>query len=158
MLEALGLLGGALVRFAPLLLNFLKEGRDLKYEGIRLDKEIELERLRGANKDREIAAMTSQAVDMAWAQGLVEAVKTQTVVTGDKWLDRINISVRPILTYWWCLVLYTKYKLLVIGVALHQKLPAAELVNLVATDFDRAVIASIIGYWFLDRSLRKELK
>jgi hypothetical protein len=152
--ELLSLLGGGLLRLAPLLLKFFHEGRDLKYELLRMDKEAELERLRGQNRQQEIAAMTAQAVDTRWADGLVEAVRAQGQITGDKWLDRLNVSVRPIITYWWCICLYTIYKSLMIWVGVTERLPLAQLAPLIATDFDRGVVGSIIGFWFVDRSLR----
>lgn len=154
MLEILGLLGGGLMRLLPSLLSFFKEGRDLKHELVRLDKEVELEKARGANAVQERADMAQQAVDTRWADGLVEALKGQTASTGDKWLDRINVSVRPVLTYWWCIVLYTVHKAIMVYVGLLEKLPLKEMAPIVMTEFDRAVVGSIIGFWFVDRSLR----
>lgn len=155
MLELLGLLGGGVFRLLPAVLSFFKEGRDLKYELLRMDKEAELERLRAANRQAEIAAVAQSQLDATWANGLVEAMRVQTQVTGDKWLDRINISVRPILTYWWCLVIYTAHKVILTYSALDANVPLAQLADVIYTEFDRGVVGSIFGFWFLDRALRK---
>lgn len=154
MLEIFGLLGGGLMRLLPSLLSFFKEGRDLKHELVRLDKEVELEKMRGANAVQERADMSQQAIDTRWADGLVEALKGQMAPTGDKWLDRVNVSVRPILTYWWCIVLYTVHKGMLLWIGVQEKLPLKEMAPIVMTEFDRAVVGSIIGFWFVDRSLR----
>ena len=155
MLELLGLLGGGLIRLFPNVLDFFREGRDLKYELLRLDKQAELERMRGENRMQEIAAISNAEVDDSWAQGLVEALKTQTTVTGDKWLDRINVSVRPIITYWWCIVIYTSHKALLTYIAITEKTGLREVAAVIYTDFDRGVVGSIIGFWFVDRALRQ---
>lgn len=154
MLEILGLLGGGLMRLLPSLLAFFKEGRELKHELTRLDKEVELERLRGQNAAQEREQMAQQAVDTRWADGLVEALKSQTAPTGDKWLDRINVSVRPILTYWWCIILYSTHKGMLLWIGVQEKLPLKEMAPILLTEFDRTVVGSIIGFWFVDRSLR----
>lgn len=150
-LEIIGLVGGAVARLTPEVLNFFKEGRDLKYELLRMDKEVQLEQLRGLNKQAEIIATSDARVEEGWADGLVEAIKT-TRNTGSKLMDALNASVRPILTYWWCLVLYTIQKGFEIYIAfkLDELTPA-----LIVTSFDRAVIGSIMSFWFVDRALRK---
>jgi hypothetical protein len=60
------------------------------------------------------------------------------------------------LTYWWCLVLYSAHKAVLIGVGLGERLGLAQLAPLLLTDFDRSVVASIIGFWFTDRALRRK--
>lgn len=155
MMELLGLLGGGLIRLFPNIIDFFREGRDLKYELLRLDKQAELERLRGENARAEIAATSEANVDASWAEGLVESLKAQTTVTGDKWLDRINISVRPIITYWWCIVIYTSHKLLLTYIAIVERASLSTVASVIYTDFDRGVVGSIIGFWFVDRALRQ---
>jgi hypothetical protein len=157
MLEILSLVGGALVRLAPSVLGYFKEGRDLKYELLRMDKEIALEDQRSKNRLEEISAMTNYQVESNWSEAMGKAIEYQTRKTGDKWLDRVNVSVRPILTYWWCIVLYTCHKVLLSILVIssdHNNLGA--IVNILYNDFDQAVTGSIIGFWFVDRALRKE--
>lgn len=154
MLELLGLLGGAVVRLFPSVMEFFKDGRDLKYELLRMDKEIALEERRAAGRQLEINAMASAQVDTRWADGLVEALSKQTEVTGDKWLDRINVSVRPILTYWWCIVMYTGGKIMLMVSAAQASATLMDIHVILMTDFDRGVVGSIIGFWFVDRALR----
>lgn len=156
MIELLSLLGGALVRLLPTLADFFKQKQDLKYEVQRLDKEIELEKQRGLNAQQEIAASSASKVDEGWAAAFSKAVESQGVVTGDRWLDRINVSVRPILTYWWCMVLYTLAKLcIILSAFLAPTRPElGAFAALLVTDFDKSVIGSILGFWFVDRAMR----
>lgn len=158
MIELISLLGGGLLRLFPALLEFFNKGRDLKYELLRMDKEMELERLRGSLREQEIRAMGEVTVENNWSDALKDALRGQGKVTGDKWLDRINVSVRPILTYWWCLVLYTTYKGILIYVALIENTPLRDMADVIVTGFDYSVIGSIVGFWFVDRALRQFTK
>jgi hypothetical protein len=154
MIEILGLLGGAVTRLFPSVLDFFKQGRDAKYELQRMKMEYSIEVLRGKNRQDEIQAMSNAAVDANWSAGLIAALENQTKVTGDKWLDRINVSVRPILTYWWCIVLYSSYKIIFIVDAIRHDMSLSVYSNIIWTEFDGAVTGSIIGFWFVDRALR----
>ena len=164
MLELIGLLGGGLMRLFPNIMTFFEKGRDLKYELLRMDKEAELEKTRADNRMHEIAAVNQASVDSSWASGLVEALRAEgskppLVDAGNWWinlLNGLNSSVRPILTYWWCLVLYTTYKFIFIVEGVRMNMPLLDFAPLLVTDFDKTVIGSIIGFWFVDRALRKE--
>jgi len=156
MIELLGLLGGAITRLFPTILDMFKQKQDMKYEIQRLDRELALEKARGDNARQEIAAASSAATEAGWSAALVEAMKsTQMPPTGDKWLDRINVSVRPVLTYWWCLLFYTGAKVCIVVAAAKAGVPdIGAFATLILTDFDRGVVASIISFWFVDRALR----
>lgn len=157
----IGLIGGAVTRLFPTLFDFLKQGRDLKFEVMRMDKEIELERLRGQNAQAELVATASVGVDKSWADAMIEAVKCaippQVTNSGSFWLNFINgmnASVRPFLTYWWCVVVYTAGKIILCVILFQEHQTLKEAYPLLITDFDRSVISSLIGFWFVDRALR----
>ena len=157
MFELLSLIGGGIMRLAPVLLDLFKNRQDHRHELERVDREIALENARGQNKDREIAAVTAQQVDTSWANALSEALKGEAapkVSSGHPLLDWLSQSVRPVLTYWWCIGLYTGHKVVLIVVGIQEKMRLAELAPILLTDFDRGVVGSIIGFWFVDRALR----
>lgn len=161
MLELLGALFGGLFRLAPLGLEILKRAQDNKQELALLQLNLDLEKQRGINRENEIREIGAAGEQMAWAQGLVEALKNATpppVVDQGSWwlnfLNGINVSVRPFLTYWWCIVLHTGNKVLLASVAISESTPIKELAPIIYTDFDRGVVGSIIGFWFVDRALR----
>lgn len=161
MFELIGVLGGGLFRLAPLFFEFLKRWQENKQELSLLQLNLDLERQRGINRENEIREIGAAGEQMAWAQGLVEALKNATpppVVDQGSWwlnfLNGINVSVRPFLTYWWCIVLHTGNKMLLAYIAISEKTPLRDLAPIIYTDFDRGVVGSIIGFWFVDRALR----
>jgi hypothetical protein len=161
MLELLGVLGGAVARLAPLVIDFFKKKQENSHELALLTMNVELERQRGINRAQEIQQMTIQGEQMAWANGLVEALKTATPATledkGSFWLNLLNglnVSVRPILTYWWCIVTYTSAKIVLVVAAIQDDMRLQDFAPILLTDFDRGVVGSIIGFWFVDRALR----
>jgi len=153
MLELLSLLGGGLFRLFPSVLEFFSKKRDLEHELKLLDRQMELEQLRWQFKSEEIRLQSEAATEAEWAKALPQAQShTRTGIT---WVDAINASVRPILTYWWCLLLYTGYKFITVFVAVESGAGLLEVAGVLVTEFDQAVIGSIVGFWFLDRALRK---
>lgn len=153
MIELLSLLGGGLFRLFPSILEFFSKKRDLEHELRLLDRQMDLEKLRWQWKEREIALQAEVGTEAEWAKALPAAMAQ--VKSGIRWVDAINASVRPVLTYWWCLVLYTAYKAITVWVAVQEQAPLLTLAGTIVTEFDRAVIGSIIGFWFLDRALRR---
>lgn len=155
MIELLGMFFGGIFRLLPSLISIFEKKQENAHELALLEKNLALEKQRGENRQLEIEGMTNQAVETNWSLGLVESLKNQLQLTGDRWLDRLNVSVRPILTYWWCVVMYTAAKLVIIVSAFLDHVALKEFYPLLMTDFDRGVVGSIIGFWFVDRALRK---
>jgi hypothetical protein len=86
---------------------------------------------------------------------MVEALKAQAVPSGVRWIDALSSSVRPVLTYWWCVGLYTAAKVITVVVAWQATPQLATLAPLLLTDFDRMVVSSMVAFWFVDRALRR---
>lgn len=161
MLELIGALFGGLFRLAPLGIELLKKRQENSHELQLLDRNLAIEEQRGKNRVAELQEMTVQGESLAWAQGLAEAVKNAIPPpvqdTGSRWLNilnGLNVSVRPFLTYWWCIVLHTANKVVLTVVAIQQNATLQTLAPIIYTDFDRGVVGSIIGFWFVDRALR----
>ena len=153
MIELLSLLGGGLFRLFPSVLEFFNKKRDLEHELRLLDRQMDLEKLRWQFKSEEIKLASEAAAEAEWAKALPAAQKQTITKIG--WVDAMNASVRPILTYWWCLLLYTGYKCINVYVAIAGGAGLLEIAGVLVTEFDQAVIGSIVGFWFLDRALRK---
>ena len=62
---------------------------------------------------------------------------------------------RPVLTYYWTVGLYGGAKVIQVLVAMQAKTPLAGYLPILVTDFDQAVIGSMLSFWFVDRALRK---
>lgn len=166
MIELLSLIFGGVFRLLPSVMDWLHKGQDNAHELAMVDKQIELAKVQSAQKINEIqaqgedtratiAAQADGAVEASWSQALIDAIKGQGGMTGIKWVDALNQSVRPVLTYWHCLLLYTASKVVTLTVALQAKTPLAQLAPILMTDFDHALVGSIMGFWFVDRALRK---
>jgi len=155
MLELLGLFGGGLFRLLPSVLDFFHKKQELAHELALLDKQMELDRMHADQKLAEIAAQSEGRTEGAWSDALAEAIRGQAAPTGIRWVDALSASVRPVLTYWWAIGLYTTYKSITIYLALLSNAGLVVVAGLLVTEFDRAVIGSVISFWFVDRALRK---
>jgi len=155
MLTLLSMLGGGLFRLLPELIALFKGRQDADHEYRMTQLQLEIDKARAgqqidlAHAQAEIAA---NAADMA---AMVEALKAQATPTGIAWVDALSASVRPVLTYWWCLVLYTIAKIIAIVVAFKAGVPLGAFAAILVTAFDEQVIGSIFAFWFVDRALRK---
>jgi hypothetical protein len=163
-----GGLGGAL-RFVPEILKLFTEHRDREHEYRMTQLQLDIDKARAG-----------QAIDLVHAQGeatalagemqaYIEALKGQGNPTGVAWVDALNASVRPVVTYWW-MTLLTIYKVVMIIVAtleLYAALKVAEGIlafgpalttyaDRVWTPQDAGILAMILGFWFVDRSIRKQ--
>jgi len=153
MLELLSLVGGGIFRMIPSVIELISKRQDHAHELAMLDRQMQLESLKWQAKAAEITLQSEAAEAAKWAEALPAA--QVTVKSGVKWIDAINASVRPALTYWWCLGLYSAYKGVTVWVAIDESAPLEQIATTLMTEFDRSVIGSIIGFWFLDRALRK---
>jgi hypothetical protein len=155
MLELLGLVVGGVFRLLPEWLKLLGSRREADHEFRMTELQLRIDQARAAQALDLVHAQGTVAAEAAELGNWAEALRAQAVATGVRWVDALSATVRPVLTYWWCLVLYTTHKAVLVAVGLQQRLALAELAPLLLTDFDRSVVASIIGFWFTDRALRK---
>ena len=161
MIELLSLLLGGGLRLVPEFLKLwtAKKDQDHELRMTRLQLEIDAAR---AKLDIDKTHATADASEqVAWAQALVESMKPQAPVaaSGNWFVDMLNAlssSVRPILTYWHCLVLYTAYKGALLMLAIEAGTGALQAVANSFTTFDQSLVLSMTSYWFLDRTLRKQ--
>ena len=151
----LSLLGGGLgglLRYIPELIKIFttKQDHDHEYRMTQLQLEID-------------KARAGQAIDLAYAQGevalqtgqmqaYIEAIKGQSVMAGVKWLDAVNQSVRPVVTYWW-LTLFTVYKGCTIWWAIKHFAGMDPFLDRLWTAQDAGTLSMILGFWFVDRVL-----
>jgi hypothetical protein len=156
MLTILGTLLGGLFRLAPEWLKYLNGKQDRAHEVAMFDKQLEADKVRAASaKDQ---ALINQETTLGGAEitAIIEATKAQGQQTGVKWVDAINALVRPVLTFWWAIILYTIalaaefYALVYIS-----NVPKVDAVLQLWGADEKAIVASIISFWFVDRALRK---
>lgn len=153
MLEILSLVVGSLTRLGPELLKLVTAKRDAEHEYRMTELQLKIDQARAAQALDLMRVQGAIAQDAQELQAIVDAVREQARPSGVAWVDGLSSSVRPVLTYWWCMVLYTAAKIVLVIGAWPVEMPA--LAALLLTDFDRSIVASIIGFWFTDRVLRR---
>jgi hypothetical protein len=146
-----GALGGVL-RLAPEVLKLLDRKNERKHE---LDL---LERNQASTERTEILKADSAQVTGAIA-ALAEGIKSQGQLTGVKWVDALNQSVRPVLTYG-IVTPYVAGKFLVFVALLWtgSALDAAQVkvaIDATYTGADMGLLAGVVNFWFLGRCFDK---
>lgn len=153
MLEAIGLIGGALTRLFTAIVDYKNKQLDHQHELDMIDKQISLSEIQYKQKIEELTIQGNFAVDQGYTTALQSALEGQFKQTGIKVIDGINALIRPVLTIWWCIVIYTVFKACLIYTAVVNGLSAAQMAVIICDEFDRTVIAAIVGFFFTSRAL-----
>lgn len=151
----LGSLLGGLFRMAPEFLKWLDRKDERKHEAMMLDKQNEADRLRSA------AQLEATKVEGAFVlagkdiDALIAGAKAQGQMTGVKWVDAINSLMRPVITFWWVIVLQTAVMICSFIILTQSGSPTVEAIVKLWGPEEKAIVGSIISFWFLDRVLRR---
>ena len=149
-----GGLGGVL-RLVPAILKLFTDQRDRdhEYRMTQLQLEIDKERSRQAIDLAHVQGdVATQAGEM---QAYIEAIKGQGQITDVPWVDALNASVRPVLTYWW-MSIFTIYKIATIVAACLAWTSLDDFLLKLWTVQDAGILSMILGFWFVDRAMRKQ--
>lgn len=152
-----GLIGG-IFRLVPELLTWLDRKDERKHELAMQDKAIEIQKLTGTQRLEEGA----QAGNIAWDTGalsaLTEAIKGQDApIPGTgffvSFANATSKLMRPLITLQWVIVLYPA--VIVCGIVVALNGGANPMVAIIQSfgPSEKAIAASIINFWFLDRVL-----
>jgi len=159
---------GGLLRFVPEIMKMITAGRDRDHEFKMTQLQLDIDKARAAQGIDLVHAQGLEAQATAQMQAYLEAIKGQGQLTGVGWIDAVNMTVRPFTTYWW-MALFTLYKICVIVVAGIEFYAAVqgggslEGIGSALTVFsgriwleqDAAVLSTIIGFWYVDRAIRR---
>lgn len=126
-----GVLGGAL-RLAPEILNYLDRKDKRKHEITLADKGIISEEVKS----------------------LGIALQAQMQLTGHSFIDMLNFGVRPVLTYYWCIFLYTAYLVAAFITLKGEGVNNTGAILQLFGDTERGIVWMIISFWFVDRAVR----
>lgn len=149
--SVLGLLLGGVFRFIPEGIKLFDRKNERAHEKDMFNLQLEADRQRSKNQ----IAVTEAALGPAELEAIIEATKAQAAPTGIKWVDALSSSVRPIVTYL-ILGLYIVHKIATLKVALLAGTPFLEYAVGMWGAADMTLLNSILGYWFVDRTLRKQ--
>lgn len=152
MLTLLGSLLGFLGSFAPHLLKFFQDGRDKAHELKMLELQaLNAEKLR--EWDAKIMVVQSDAqIDMAQEQDLAARGKSDRI----GFIGALTESVRPVITYWF-FGLYAFIKVITLYFVLQTNgiQAVTDTPWLLWNEWDAVLLATIISYWFGDRTMRR---
>jgi hypothetical protein len=134
---------GSLMRLLPEIMKIWTQKQDNAHELEMTKLQLQIDAARSAQSIDLVHAQGGVAEVSGEMQAYVEAIKGQSVMSGVKWLDAVNQSVRPMLTYWWML-LFTGFKI-----------DQLMKVGLTWGDNDWTVLSMILSFWFVDRAIRR---
>lgn len=156
MIETLvGTLLGGVFRLVPEVMSLADKKNERDHELKMFDKQIQADNLRAQMAIEAERVKGDIALGAAELQAIIEATKAQGQITGVKWVDALSSLMRPIITFWWVIILYT----VALGAQYYQmwstNVATADAIMKLWGPDERAIVASIISFWFVDRSLRK---
>lgn len=151
----LGTALGGVFRMAPEVLRWLDRKDERKHELAMLDKQIDADRLKLEAGQKLADTQAEERITLADLQAMIEATKAQAVQTGVKWVDALSSLMRPTITFWWVIVLYTGALVAQFLVLVQQGDSGVQAILHLWGPDERAIVASIVAFWFVDRSLRK---
>lgn len=153
----LTLLGGGLggfLRFVPEIIKLFTEQRDRDHEYRMTRLQLDIDKARAAQAIDLVHAQGEVATAAGELQAYIEAIRGQSQLSGVRWVDAMNASVRPVVAYWW-LMLYTIAKIATVTSLISDSATLSAFVDTAWTDNDAGVLSMILGFWYCDRSLRR---
>lgn len=156
MFELLGIVFGGVSRLAQHYMETADKQREREHEAIMFDKQIALQGQRiDAEKDLRQMDVEAQR-DTGELNALVASIQAQAseAQAAGSWVAKLSASVRPVVSYW-LLLIYSAAKLATLYLTLNDGASLAVAVKAAYTEFDGALLGSIVSFWFADRSLRK---
>jgi len=157
MIETLGIIFGLVARLVQYYLNLMDKQRERKHEAVMYDKQIALSKL-SIEAEKDLRKMDSAQVeqndaDMAALMNVLQKQTDDASKIGG-WVAKLSSTVRPVITYW-LLAIYFIVKIFTFVMVMRTDPVFGEIVSGLYTEFDGALLGSVIGFWFADRSLRK---
>ena len=151
----LGTLFGGLFRMAPEILKWMDRKDERKHELSMFDKQLEADRLRDDQALAQIQVQADASIGTAEIQAIIAATKAQATKTGIRWVDALNSLMRPLITFWWVVVLYTAALAAQFFFLIDSGAQVTQAILALWGNDEKALVASIVSFWFVDRSLRR---
>lgn len=150
----LGTLFGGAFRLAPEVLKWLDRKNERAHELSMFDKQLDADKLKASQALQMAETQNEGALSLAEVNALVEATKAQATPSGVPFIDGLNASVRPVVTYWWVIVLYTAALIAQFILLKAQGTSTVESILKLWGTEEKTIVASLLSFWFVDRSLR----
>jgi hypothetical protein len=149
-----GLIGG-IFRVIPEVMTYFDKKNERAHELSMQDKQVEFEKIKGAQKMDEIGASNQGEWNQGYLNALKEAISVQGQKTGYTKIDAFNALMRPLIAFQWVILLYPAS--LIATFVLNVLAGADPLVTLLKVfgPDERAIAAGIINFFFLNRVFDK---
>jgi hypothetical protein len=164
-MELLGFIFGGLFRLLPKGLELWDKKNERQHEREMLQLQMQADEKRAQLQMQSMEKQGEIQQQLAEIQALIEATRAQAQTfqkTGNRWIDAalalaevISATVRPVLTYWYCVAAYGAYKVAGYYLILSAGSDWKNAITTLWTPQDHAVMLSIVGFWFVDRAIRK---
>lgn len=151
MLEILGSLLGAATRVVPEVIGIVDKRAERKHELAMVEATARIEQERHKLGMDLARIQGNMALDTKALDAFVAATEAQGKPTGVPLADALSALVRPVLTFWWALVLYTVFLGAKFYLLVAASVPAAEAIVTMWGPEERAIVTSMLSFWFLDR-------
>lgn len=145
-----GLVGG-LFRVVPEVLKWMDRKDERKHELAMQDKAREFQSLLGTQRVEE----ANIDYDVAGLDALKEAIRGQSKPSGSKWVDGFSKLMRPLITFQWVILLYPAVIVATFVLAIQSGTHPWVALTQVFGDSEKAMVAGIVNFWFLDRVLQR---
>lgn len=165
MFEILSFVFGGIFRVIPEVMKLWDKQKERAHERDMFNLQLEADKLRASLAMQTMEKQGEIQQQLAELNALIAATQAQAqpyAKTGNKWLDGLLVFaemastlVRPTLTYWYCVVMYGAYKAATFQLVLGAGASPESAVTQLWTPNDHAVMLSIIGFWFVDRAIRR---
>jgi hypothetical protein len=157
MVETLiGSVFGLASRMLPEALKWLDRKNERAHELAMFDKQLSADKLKTEQTTRLAQITSDNTIATSELQALIEATKAQGIQTGIRWIDALSSLMRPIITFWWVIVFYTANWFAEFWILHQTESSPQEVLKILWGNDEKAIVASIIAFWFVDRSLRKK--
>jgi len=152
----IGSLLGGVFCLVPEVLKYFDKKNDRQHELAMFDKQCDLEKVRGQIKMEEIGAQRDMAIDSGVMGAFQAAINQQTemVKAAGGWAASLSASVRPLMTYY-LLVLYGASKVASMALAHSGGQAMVDVLAKTWSVDDMALLAGVVNFWILDRTLAK---
>jgi hypothetical protein len=164
MFEVLSFIFGGVFRLIPEAMKLWDKQKDRLHELAMLDKQIAVDEARAKTELQKMETAGKIELSVEELKSMVAASQAQLVAsekTGYWFLDTLLVLadvaskfVRPVLTYWFCVVSYGAYKVAGYTTIYKAGVKWDQALQAMFTETDYQVMLSIIGFWFVDRAMR----
>lgn len=153
-MELLSILLGGGLRIIPEFLKWLDAKNERAHELAMFDKQLEADRLKAQDEMSKIEAQGKIAVTIEDLKALTAGVTAQATMTGVKWIDGINMLVRPLLAFQWLIVLWPAVVVAGILIAVNSGTDVLVAIKAAFGPDEKSLAMSIASFWLVDRAIR----